>query len=240
MILFFSIVPYRALTSNGQEGKSMVISQVGFFALLFLSFTISCAGFGHLMANSEIARQKVGERKLILKIGDLTQEKADVIVNAANGELLAGAGVCGAIRKAAGSGVFEECQKILENEGLTSIEDGEARMTSAGLLTSKGVKAIVHAVGPQGKNESALRSAYRNSMLLAEKAGYSSIAFPSISTGIFNYPIEEAAAAAIDEIRLFLQGDTINLQEVRFVFLDPDKTGDETAWFYKEALQQLN
>jgi O-acetyl-ADP-ribose deacetylase (regulator of RNase III) len=214
----------------------MVVSHFGYFTLLFVSLMITCMGFGHLMANSEIASEKVAGRKLILKIGDLTQEKADVIVNAANGGLVAGGGVCGAIRKAAGPAVFQECQQILAIEGITSIEDGEARMTSAGLLAPKGIKAIIHAVGPQGKNEEALRSAYRNSLMLAENAGYASIAFPSISTGIFNYPIEEAAATAIDEIRLFLEGSITHLQEVRFVFLDPDKSGDETAWFYKEAL----
>lgn len=216
----------------------MMVSNFGYFFLLFVSLMISCMGFGHLMANSEIASQKVAGRKIVLKIGDLTQEKADVIVNAANGSLAAGAGVCGAIRKAAGPTVFQECQKILENEGITSIQDGEARMTGAGLLASKGVKAIVHAVGPQGKNETALRAAYRNSMLLAEKGGYSSIAFPSISTGIFNYPLEDAAATAIDEVRVFLEGDSTHLKEVRFVFLDPDKTGDDTAWVYKEALEK--
>lgn len=215
----------------------MILSNTGYFSLLFLSLMISFMGFSHLMANSEIIRQTIAGRKLILKIGDLTQERADVIVNAANAQLLAGAGVCGAIRSAAGLSVFKECEKILKNEGVTSIPVGEARLTGSGDLSKKGVKAIVHAVGPQGLNETELRSAYRNSLALAEKAGHSTIAFPSISTGIFNYPVEEAALAALDEVCIFLENNPSHIKEVRFVFLDPDKTGDQTALVYKNVLK---
>lgn len=198
---------------------------------------ISFMGFSHLMANSEIIRQTIAGRKLILKIGDLTQERVDVIVNAANAQLAAGAGVCGAIRKAAGASVFDECEAILKKEKVKAIPVGQARMTGSGDLSKKGVKAIIHAVGPQGLNETELRSAYRNSLKLAEKAGYSSIAFPSISTGIFNYPVEEAATAALDEVCIFLENSPTHIQEVLFVFLDPDKTGDQTALVYKNALK---
>lgn len=206
-----------------------------YFLALILVFTIHIIP---CMANDEIGRETVAGHVIILKTGDITAENADAIVNAANAQLQAGAGVCGAIRKAAGPAVFKECQKILQNEGVSSIPVGEARLTGPGLLASIGVKGIIHAVGPQGLNEEKLRSAYRNSLILAENAGFSSIAFPSISTGIYGYPVENAAITALDEVRLFLEGDISHIQEVRFIFLDPNLTGDETAFIYKDLLNE--
>ncbi len=105
------------------------------------------------MANREVMRKG----KMVLKIGDLTEERVDVIVNAANTGLKPGGGVCGAIHRKAGDGVFKECEEILEKEDISAIQTGEARMTSAGNL--KNVKAIIHAAGPIGSGETELRAA---------------------------------------------------------------------------------
>ncbi len=192
-----------------------------------------------LMANSEVAQLQVGNQKITLKIGDLTREPADCIVNAANCHLIAGAGVCGAIHARAGDEVFQECKQILHDEGITAIDVGSARLTSAGNLERNGVKGIIHAVGPQGLNEEKLRSAYKTSLLLAENNGFQTIAFPSISTGIYHYPLDEAALTALDEIKLFLETDPEEVKEVIFVFLNPEVTGDQTVYAYQKALALL-
>lgn len=172
------------------------------------------------MSNRELKRVKAGTANIVFKLGDLTQETADVIVNAANNQLLAGGGVCGAIYKAAGPDVFQECQNILKNEKINAIAVGEARMTGPGKLNKLGIKAIIHAAGPQGSGEKELRAAYRNSLKLAVAAGYQSIAFPSISTGIYGYPIDKAAIAALDEITKFIVDNPNTLKEIIFVFWD--------------------
>ena len=130
--------------------------------------------------------------KITIKQGDITLEDIDVIVNAANTSLFGGGGVDGAVHKAAGPGVLEECRKI----GGCPI--GDAVITNAGNLKAK---RIIHAVGPiwHGGNDgesAALINAYKNSFLLAKKENLRSIAFPAISTGAYGYPIEEAAKIA--------------------------------------------
>jgi O-acetyl-ADP-ribose deacetylase len=133
--------------------------------------------------------------RIIIKQGDITRERVDVIVNAANTGLSGGGGVDGAIHRAAGSSVMDECRKI------GGCRTGEAVLTAAGELNAKG---IIHTPGPVwrgGKKgeEKLLRDSYSNSFRLAAEKGFKSIAFPSISTGVYGYPTEEAAKIAIDE-----------------------------------------
>ena len=160
--------------------------------------------------------------KIIIKKGDITKEDVDVIVNAANTGLRGGGGVDGAIHRAAGPSVMEECRKI------GSCPTGEAVITGAGKLPAKN---IIHTPGPVwhgGRSGEAdlLRGSYRNSLTLARENGLRSIAFPAISTGIYGYPLEEATRIAIgeglahlghfDEIRYvcFSQGDLEVYQKV--------------------------
>lgn len=133
--------------------------------------------------------------KIIIKKGDIVLEDVDVIVNAANTHLAGGGGVDGAIHLSAGPSLLEECRKI----GFCAT--GEAVMTGAGRLKAR---KIIHTPGPvwRGGNHGEsglLRSSYSNSFALALKKGFSSIAFPAISTGIYAYPLEKAALIALEE-----------------------------------------
>lgn len=135
--------------------------------------------------------------KIELVLGDITQQKVDVIVNAANATLLGGGGVDGAIHRAAGPELLEECRK------LGGCPSGEARITKGYKLPAK---FVINTVGPMwrggGRGEDALlQSCYENSMKLAEQNGAKTIAFPSISTGAYSFPIERAARIAINAVR---------------------------------------
>lgn len=146
---------------------------------------------------------------ITIKLGDITKEDVDVIVNAVNTRLAGGGGVDGAIHRAAGPKVMEECRKI------GGCPTGEAVITNAGLLEAK---KIIHTVGPvwRGGDEGEaklLENCYRNSFLLAKKHGLKSIAFPAISTGVYGYPIEEAAKIALRVGREFEKEFT----EIRYV-----------------------
>ena len=132
--------------------------------------------------------------------GDITQYPADAIVNAANSELLPGGGVCGAIHHAGGPAIAEECRRVRSERG--SLSPGQAVATTAGRLEAK---YVIHAVGPvwQGGDHGeaeALSSCYRESMRIADELKLHSIAFPAISTGIFGYPVEQAAWVAIPTV----------------------------------------
>lgn len=137
---------------------------------------------------------------LVIVRGDLTLEKVDAIVNAANPSLLGGGGVDGAIHAAAGPGLLAECA------ALGGCPTGTAKMTMGYALPAR---RVIHAVGPvwrgggEGEDES-LAGCYRASLQLAEEAGLASVAFPSISTGIYGFPIERACRIALREIRAFL------------------------------------
>jgi O-acetyl-ADP-ribose deacetylase (regulator of RNase III) len=129
--------------------------------------------------------------------GDITNTPAEAIVNAANFELLPGGGVCGAIHRAGGPAIAEECRRIVSEHGV--LQPGQSVATTAGQL---GAKYVIHAVGPiwhggDHVEAEALSSCYRESMRIADELKLHSIAFPAISTGIFGYPVEQAAWVAI-------------------------------------------
>jgi O-acetyl-ADP-ribose deacetylase (regulator of RNase III) len=148
---------------------------------------------------------------------DITRLEVDAIVNAANEQLAAGAGVCGAIHRAAGPELLDECLK------LGGCPTGEARITGAYRLPAR---YVIHAVGPvwQGGDhgeDRLLASCYRNSIRLAEEHQLSSIAFPAISCGIYGYPLDAAASIALESTLLAL-GDCRSLQQVVFACFDDE------------------
>ena len=179
---------------------------------------------------------QIGAARIILKRGDITAEAADAIVNAANGSLLGGGGVDGAIHRAGGPAILEECRRIRERlpEGLPT---GEAVITGAGRL---GARWVVHTVGPVWRGGGAgepelLASAYHNSLALAAEHGARTIAFPAISTGIYGYPIEQAAPVALGVARDWAREHPDDFAEIRFVlFSDRDLT------VYQRALAALS
>lgn len=153
--------------------------------------------------------------------GDITKMQVDAIVNAANTSLLGGGGVDGAIHKAGGPQVLEECVAIRNKQG--GCKTGEAVITTGGNLAAK---YIIHTVGPvwNGGNSNEtqlLASAYRNSLLLAIKYGIQTIAFPNISTGIYHFPKQKAAMIAFNIAIEFLKED-VHFTEINFVCFDED------------------
>jgi len=154
-----------------------------------------------------------------LLFGDITKISVDAIVNAANSSLLGGGGVDGAIHRAGGKAIMDECIKISERKG--GCPAGEAVITTAGKLPAR---YVIHTVGPVWhggmKNEDKLlANAYINSLKLAVKNGVKTIAFPNISTGVYAFPKERAAKIAISTVRQFLKTDK-SLSEVVFVCFD--------------------
>jgi len=158
-------------------------------------------------------------RAIELLQGDITQQDTDAIVNAANSALLPGGGVCGAIHRAGGPAIAEECARRVRERG--ELAPGETAATGAGQLTAR---YVIHAVGPvwqggkQGEAKT-LAACYRSSIALADSLKLASIAFPSISTGIFGYPVELAAATAIHAVADALTAAK-NVRQVRFVLFD--------------------
>ena len=150
-------------------------------------------------------------------VGDITRAAVDAVVNAANSTLLGGGGVDGAIHRAGGPRILEECRELrrtLYPEGLPA---GEAVITTGGLLPAR---FVIHTVGPvygRGREAELLASAYRNSLALAASRSLESVAFPSISTGAYGYPREEAAEVSSRAIAEFLREDE-TVREVRLVF----------------------
>ena len=157
----------------------------------------------------------IGKTKLALVQGDITQADTEAIVNAANSSLMGGGGVDGAIHRAGGPKILEECKAIVARQG--RCPTGEAVITSGGNLKAA---YVIHTVGPVwsgGKrNEKELLSnAYRNSLGLAAENHIRSISFPSISTGAYRFPIDQAAGIALSAVKEFLKEN--DMAEVRFV-----------------------
>lgn len=154
--------------------------------------------------------------------GDLTTQDVTAIVNAANSTLLGGGGVDGAIHRAGGPQILDECKQIRETTYPNGLPTGEAVITTGGNLPAQ---YVVHTVGPiYGRNAAReaelLAACYQNSLRLARQYAVSSIAFPSISTGAYGYPKPEAAAIASQAINDFLNADN-QIREVRLVFFQP-------------------
>ena len=151
--------------------------------------------------------------------GDITRQTTDAIVNAANSGLMGGGGVDGAIHRAGGPAILEECKKIVARQG--SLPTGKAVITTAGNMKAG---YVIHTVGPiwHGGNQgepALLASAYRESLKLAEANKLTSIAFPSISTGAYGYPVEKAARIALRTVADFLKKAS-SIKEVVFVLYD--------------------
>ena len=172
---------------------------------------------------------KINKTKLTLIQGDITEQETEAIVNAANTSLLGGGGVDGAIHRAGGPSILEECKKIRAKQGGCPI--GEAVITTGGNLKAK---YVIHTVGPiwsEGRrNEDLfLGNVYKNSLSLARDKGIQSLSFPSISTGAYGFPIERAADIALSTVRDFLETHTF--KEVRFVlFSEKDLNVYEESW----------
>lgn len=152
-------------------------------------------------------------------VGDLTRQGVDAIVNAANSSLLGGGGVDGAIHSAGGPTILEECRAIRRDLYPEGLPAGQAVITGGGQLAAR---YVIHTVGPiygahRGQEPEILAACYQNSLLLAARHALSSIAFPAISTGVYDYPREEAASVSSGAIKAFLENDD-KLREVRLVF----------------------
>ena len=163
-----------------------------------------------------------GTSRLELTRGDITREPVDAIVNAANSSLMGGGGVDGAIHRAGGPAILDECRRIADAHG--PLPAGEAVITGGGLLPAR---RVIHTVGPRwrgGRHAEAatLARCYRNSLALASREGLSSVAFPSISTGAYGFPVPEASVVALEAVADALRaGSPVRL--VRFVlFSDAD------------------
>jgi O-acetyl-ADP-ribose deacetylase (regulator of RNase III) len=163
--------------------------------------------------------------------GDITKLQVDAIVNAANSSLMGGGGVDGAIHRAGGPKILEECKAIVARQG--GCKTGEAVITSGGDLPAN---YVIHTVGPVwrgGKNNEAglLANAYKNSLRLAIENAVRTIAFPNISTGIYGFPKDKAAAIALETTQAFIK-TSHELSEIIFVCFD-----DENFHLYNQLMR---
>lgn len=176
----------------------------------------------------------INQVKLRIIQGDITQQTTDVIVNAANPSLMGGGGVDGAIHRAGGPAILEECKQIVARQG--RLPTGKAVITTGGNLKAK---HVIHTVGPiwHGGNKGEpelLASAYKESLKLAAESNLNSISFPSISTGAYGYPVDRASRVAIDTVIAFLSQSTTSIKEVTFVLFDA-----QTLGVYASALREI-
>ena len=160
--------------------------------------------------------------RVLVVIGDITNQDVSAIVNAANSSLLGGGGVDGAIHRAGGPAILRECEEIRRTIYPDGLPTGQAVITTGGNLLAK---HVIHTVGPiygrdPERDAELLAACYQNSLLLARQHGVSSIAFPSISTGVYGYPKPEAAKIASATIKDFLSADQ-QIERVRLVFFQP-------------------
>jgi O-acetyl-ADP-ribose deacetylase len=185
------------------------------------------------MVNSG-ARIRINRTVLALEMGDITQSDAEAIVNAANSSLMGGGGVDGAIHRAGGPAILEECKQIVARSG--PLPPGQAVITTGGRLKAR---YVIHTVGPvwhgggYGESE-VLSSCYANSLGLAAEHKLTSLAFPSVSTGAYGYPVEAAARIALETVAAFLKGQGHTLETVTFVLFDL-RTYDA----YRAALENI-
>jgi O-acetyl-ADP-ribose deacetylase (regulator of RNase III) len=174
----------------------------------------------------------INKTKVSIVQGDITRQATDAIVNAANPSLMGGGGVDGAIHRAGGAAILEECKKIVARQG--RLPTGKAVITTGGNLKAR---HVIHTVGPiwhggTGNEAELLRSAYYECLKLATENNLTSIAFPSISTGAYGYPVDEAAKIAVSTVVSFLKEQATSLKDVVFVLFD-----SRTYQSYCSALQ---
>lgn len=185
------------------------------------------------MTNGEL---KIGKATVRLVKGDITEIETDAIVNAANSSLMGGGGVDGAIHRRGGPKILEECKRIRATEWPEGLPTGKAVITGAGNLKAK---HVIHTVGPiwHGGNRGEpelLAQAYQNSLRLAVAKGLKTVAFPSISTGAYGYPIEQASRVALKAVKDFLEKED-TLDEVVFVLFS-----DHALKIYLETVKELS
>jgi O-acetyl-ADP-ribose deacetylase (regulator of RNase III) len=185
------------------------------------------------MENQAVA-VTIDQAKLRITQGDITQQSTDAVVNAANSSLMGGSGVDGAIHRAGGPAILQECKKIVARQG--RLPTGRAVITTAGNLEAK---YVIHTVGPiwhggsKGEPE-LLASAYQQSLKVAAGNNLNSVSFPSISTGAYGYPVDQAAKVALNAVITFLSESTASVREVVFVLFDSRALGA-----YSSALREM-
>ena len=216
----------------GERSWSWLINISRFLvpAAVFHGFLVArqnefCPGWCHSLDRPDICAAMIQLVK-----GDITKQQVDAIVNAANTSLMGGGGVDGAIHRAGGPQILEECRAIIARQG--KCRTGEAVITSGGNLPAR---FVIHTVGPvwNGKPEDdeLLAKAYLNSLRLAIENGVKTIAFPNISTGVYRFPKERAAEIALDTV-LDFKTSQIPIEKVVFVCFD-----DENFNIYNEMLR---
>lgn len=176
----------------------------------------------------------INQAKLRLIQGDITKQDTEAIVNAANSSLMGGGGVDGAIHRAGGPAILEECKQIVARQGY--LPTGKAVMTTGGNLKAS---YVIHTVGPvwHGGNKGEpelLASAYHESLKLAADNNLASVSFPSISTGAYGYPVDRASRVAIRAVDAFLRQRATSLREVVLVVFD-----SQTFTAYSLALREI-
>ncbi len=174
-------------------------------------------------------KKQIGDSVLELTVGNIVEQETEAIVNAANKQLAPGGGVAGAIHKAAGAQLWEECRK------LGGCETGEAKITSGYNLKAK---YVIHTVGPVYSNSPKdpidLKNSYLNCLKLASEKNIKSISFPAISSGIFGYPKKDASRIALETIIEYLKALNNNIETLRFVLYKPDDFK-----IFKETLEDI-
>ncbi|WP_374948672.1 O-acetyl-ADP-ribose deacetylase [Mucilaginibacter sp.] len=170
------------------------------------------------------------DNRIVLRQGDITKLPVDAIINAANSSLMGGGGVDGAIHRAGGRQILEECMEIINRQGRCPA--GEAVITSGGRLPAR---YVIHTVGPVwngGKSNEAglLANCYLNSLQIAIEKGIRTIAFPNISTGVYHFPKQQAAEIALETVKDFLNGHA-EIEQVVFTCFD-----DENFVIYQKLL----
>jgi O-acetyl-ADP-ribose deacetylase (regulator of RNase III) len=166
--------------------------------------------------------------RIELALGDITEQDVDAIVNAANSSLLGGGGVDGAIHRKGGPAILAECEELRRTRYPDGLPTGQAVATTAGELPARWV---IHTVGPvyarEGDPARLLAACHTESLRIADELGAGTLAFPAISTGVYGYPVEEAATVAVDAVR---RAPT-SVDEVRFVLF-----GDDAYSAFRRAL----
>lgn len=182
--------------------------------------------------------QTIENTRIRLVKGDITDQKVDVVVNAANSSLMGGSGVDGAIHSRGGEAILSECKAIIAEIG--SLDTGNAVITTAGDLPAK---HVIHTVGPVYKDGyhgeyTSLEHAYVHSLELARDEGLRSIAFPSISTGAYRFPVEEAALVALNTFVRFCREFPDAFDEIRMVLFSDEDLETYSARF-DEVIQTM-